>query len=485
MISLKGHWIKSSTVYVILIVLIGIGVSSAYAIITLAGDVTIDGTLTTGGAITSPTITDLQTQITALTPGGTPPPTNLDVDFLDGIDSRGFAKSSQSCAVGQVVTGFDALGNELCSKVSIVPDAVIFLAGVVTVQANSMAIGSDGFPVVAHVTFSGGNNLNVIHCKNISCSDLEENTVVTGNVGSVRVSIGIATDGFPIIAYRDTLASDLKVVHCTNVSCSSSDTPVIVDSAGVDDERPVLTIGNDGFPVMTYMEAYTSGDIRVAHCVDATCTSPATLTVVVVGGIFPGSAKSIKIGSDGFPIVAYVDSSNVLKVVHCTNISCSTFGAFTILDNSNLVTGTNVSMAIGNDGFPIISYQDNTLGNLLVIHCTNVSCSSFDSPVLIDDGGLDSGDSNVSVGEFSSMVIGNDGLPLIAYGSEINQIFVRLVHCTNANCSTVDAPEYIAFDHDATVPISLAIGSDGFPVIVYKDTNVNLLVAKVGGLDFS
>ena len=177
MISLKGHWIKSSTVYVILIVLIGIGVSSAYAIITLAGDVTIDGTLTTGGAITSPTITDLQNQITALTPGGTPPPTNLDVDFLDGIDSRGFAKSSQSCAVGQVVTGFDALGNELCSNVSTVPDFVNFIASVVSFGAASMAIGSDGFPVTSHVVT--GINLNVIHCKNISCTDVEENTVVT------------------------------------------------------------------------------------------------------------------------------------------------------------------------------------------------------------------------------------------------------------------------------------------------------------------
>jgi len=105
--------------------------------------------------------------------------------------------------------------------------------------------------------------------------------------------------------------------------------------------------------------------------------------------------------------------------------------------------------------------------------------------VLIDDGGLDNNDSDVSVGEYSSIVIANDGLPLIAYGSENVQIFVRLVHCTNANCSTVDAPEYIAFDHDASAPISLAIGNDGFPVIVYKDTNVNLLVAKVGGLDFS
>ena len=96
-------------IYALLGIFVVIGsVSAAYAIgIQLAGDVTIDGTLTTGGAITSPTITDLQTQITALTPGGTPPPTNLDVDFLDGINSAGFAKSSQSCSAGQLVVGRD------------------------------------------------------------------------------------------------------------------------------------------------------------------------------------------------------------------------------------------------------------------------------------------------------------------------------------------------------------------------------------------
>ena len=120
-----------------------------------------------------------------------------------------------------------------------------------------------------------------------------------------------------------------------------------------------------------------------------------------------------------------------------------------------------------------------------MIHCTNVSCSTFDSPVLIDDGGFDNNDSSAFVGEHSSIVIGNDGLPLIAYGSENVQIFVRLVHCTNVNCSTVDAPEYIAFDHDAISPISLAIGNDGFPVVVYKDGNPNLKFVKVGGLDFS
>jgi len=118
-------------IYVLLGIFVVIGsVSAAYAIgIQLASDVTIDGTLTTGGAITSPTITDIQNQITALICCPTvPPPTNLDVDFLDGIDSAGFAKSLQSCSAGQLVVGFDASGNEICRELRIVPDFEAFIS---------------------------------------------------------------------------------------------------------------------------------------------------------------------------------------------------------------------------------------------------------------------------------------------------------------------------------------------------------------------
>lgn len=469
----------SRSIYVLLGIFVVIGsVSAAYAIgIQLGGDVTIDGTLTTGGAITSPTITDLQNQITALPSGGAPPPTNLDVDFLDGIVSSGFAKSSQSCTAGQLVIGFDASGNEICRELRIIPQFNTFPASSFT-SGKSMTIGNDGFPILSYVSTT---DLIVTHCKNAICSDLEENTVVSGGVSSPATSIVIGNDNLPIIAYVTTPLASLRVVHCTDVSCSGIDTTGIIE--GVQTFSPIdMVIGNDGFPIIVITRAFDNNGLRIAHCPDATCTGQAT-TTELDPGVSVSDTKAIAIGSDGLPIVAYVDDNNEdLKLIHCTNVSCSSSDTPINLD-TGAVNSAKVSIAIGSDNFAIISYQENILGNLQVIHCTNVSCSSFGSPVVLDDGGEGAFGSQ-SVAQWNSMVIGNDGLPLIAYVSESNEGFIRMVKCTSSDCSTFEAPEYVIRDIVDALLI-LKIGNDGLPVIAYENSFNTLEIAIIGGIGFS
>jgi len=68
-----------------------------------------------------------------------------------------------------------------------------------------------------------------------------------------------------------------------------------------------------------------------------------------------GSYSSIATGTDGYPVISYYDNTNHdLKVFHCTNTVCTT-GTATALDSANFV-GQYTSLAIGTDGFPIISY---------------------------------------------------------------------------------------------------------------------------------
>ncbi len=51
----------------IIVLLLAIGITSAYSItVTFAGDVVVTGDLDSVGAITSPTITGLQSQITSI-----------------------------------------------------------------------------------------------------------------------------------------------------------------------------------------------------------------------------------------------------------------------------------------------------------------------------------------------------------------------------------------------------------------------------------
>src|SRR5262249_9629993 len=105
-----------------------------------------------------------------------------------------------------------------------------------------------------------------------------------------------------------------------------------------------------------------------------------------------------------------------------------------------------------------------------ILHCTNVSCSTHDTPVTIEAGG---------VGLTPSIKIGTDGLPLIVYLDNSND-YLALLHCTKVSCSTHETPIPL----DTTIPAfpSMAIGTDGSPVISYYDfANGDLKVLHRGG----
>ncbi len=193
-----------------------------------------------------------------------------------------------------------------------------------------------------------------------------------GYVGQYT-SITIGTDGFPIISYSDGTNSDLKVVHCTNASCSTTDTPVTLDSTGSVGAYTSITIGTDGFPIISYHDG-SNYYLKVVHCTNASCSTTDTPVTLDSTGVV-GEYTSITIGTDGFPIISYFANAT-LKVVHCTNASCSTRDTPIALDSTGNV-GWDTSITIGTDGFPIISYYDNTNHELKVAKCANQLCRPY------------------------------------------------------------------------------------------------------------
>ncbi|MEX2008325.1 MAG: hypothetical protein WD850_02475, partial [Candidatus Spechtbacterales bacterium] len=143
----------------------------------------------------------------------------------------------------------------------------------------------------------------------------------TGDVGR-STSIVIGTDNLPVISYWDATNGDLKVVHCGNATCSSGNTLTTVDSTGNVGEYTSIAIGTDSLPVISYRDV-TNGDLKVAHCGNASCSSGNTLTTVDSTGSV-GFSTSIAIGTDSLPVISYLDVTNFdLKVVHCGNATCS------------------------------------------------------------------------------------------------------------------------------------------------------------------
>ena len=71
-----------------------------------------------------------------------------------------------------------------------------------------------------------------------------------------------SSDLYPVISYYDTTNDDLKVAKCANAACSSGTTLSTVDSTGNVGYYTSITIGTDGYPVISYYDV-TNIDLKV------------------------------------------------------------------------------------------------------------------------------------------------------------------------------------------------------------------------------
>jgi hypothetical protein len=134
-----------------------------------------------------------------------------------------------------------------------------------------------------------------------------------------------------------------------------------------------------------------------------------------------GQYSALAIGNDGFPLISYQDATNTnLKVLHCADLACTLGTANTVDDTAD--AGYDTSIAIGADGLGLIAYRGDG-DNLQVAHCSDLECTSAVTATL---GG---------VVRQLALTIGADDLPLISYfefGS--NAFDLGVVHCSNVFC---------------------------------------------------
>lgn len=267
----------------------------------------------------------------------------------------------------------------------------------------AMAIGSDGLPVASYHEASNGYQngyLKVAHCENAACSDVTRNTVVsTGDIGAEN-SIAIGSDGLPIIAYYywDGNTGSLTESHCNDVRCSSAsnnrlDTmdPQGLLSPNVELQLPTgavdeqiggvtsIAVGHDGLAVIAYyaFDGSGHGELKVAHCQNVRCNS-ADVNVVDASGN-AGMYNSIAIGADGFPIISYYDIAHEhLKVAHCENATCSR-STVSVVD-PQAGAGLFTSIGVEPNGKPVVAYYDAVDKALRVAQCRNATCGSGANP---------------------------------------------------------------------------------------------------------
>ena len=272
-----------------------------------------------------------------------------------------------------------------------------------------------------------------------------------------------------------TFASGVKFPDGTSMNTAPYRTTLsgpggatIVDSAGGAGEYSSLVIGADGLGLVSY---YGNG-LKVLHCGNPAC-SGGNSTRVVDASTTSGISTSIAIGADGLGLIWYGESSNgTLRVAHCKDTACNEF-----YTNNTTITGSDPAVTIGTDGLGLVSFYDHSAADLRLLHCDHVTC--FDrtgpyAPITLDSAG--------SVGRFSSITIGADGLGLISYFDSTNAR-VKALHCGNTNCDSGNTITILDTTGQPGSDTSITIGSDGLGLISYYDVaNGDLKVLHCGNL---
>ncbi len=272
---------------------------------------------------------------------------------------------------------------------------------------------------------------------------------VSLDAGGAHSSSSAGPDGFPLVAVFDDSSKSLVVVHCNDAACSTKSSSTVDASAADVGRYPSLTIGSDGLGLVSYVDA-TNGNFKAAHCANPACTASTTAPVVSSGTVVQ-DYTSATVGLDGFGLIAYVDNGQ-LRVAHCSNLACSAATSNPI----DSTTTAYASLATGADGLPLVSYFDSANADLKVAHCADAFCASVNATTL---------DSTGTVGLYTSLTVGSDGLGLISYRSVSGGLDVA--HCSNLACSTATTQSV-----DAGIKgeySSITLGVDGLGVISYYD----------------
>jgi hypothetical protein len=217
----------------------------------------------------------------------------------------------------------------------------------------------------------------------------------------------------------------LKAVHCNNLDCTSS-TSVTIDDAYY------WSIGSatgvDGLPLFVYPRFQEPNNyfLTVGHCNTFDCSSYITSTVDA--GYVVGREPSIVIGADGLGLIAYRDDmlGNDLHTGHCVDIPCTAVTKSVI--DTQYTVGSYSAIAVGVNGLPVIAYQDSYHYYLKLAHCMDMACTRATSLVLDNAGRF------TDPGYRPAITIGSDGKPFITYYAERDGGF-RTIHCGNEFCA--------------------------------------------------
>ena len=290
-------------------------------------------------------------------------------------------------------------------------------------------------------------------------------------------------------------AYELEFMACDDAACSSSTTRSIasghmdsyeicdfydfdpetgeefcVSWMMVEDYYAILqqnvVLGSDGFPVLTYLDGYTN-DLVLVHCSESSCATTDPPVTLSDGTTTYSSASRLIIGASGNPIVAFFDSVNDrLEMIVCTNALCTS----TTTTTATLATTgvSHLSIALGDDGSPVMALYDGIDRDLEFARCGDSACATIQASTLASTG---------FVGREAQIAIGSDGAPIIAFRNQTDSV-VQTLKCDDDACSGTGAAQSLSLAAGTPTysPLSLSVNDSGRPVLAWTTSPDDSLV---------
>jgi hypothetical protein len=347
-----------------------------------------------------------------------------------------------------------------------------------TVTGVATGAGLTGGPITASGTVSvatGGITTPLLAGGAVTSPKIANGAVGLNQINPAQVQARIA-GVCPLGSYLRGINADGSIV-CTGIPNPHTSTNAHDSGAQDYGRHSSIAVPPDGKPVVAYQnESSTNGWLSFMRCGNAACSVGNVIrSLDSPAGNQVGLYTSIAIGSDGFPIISYHDeTAGTLKVAKCANLDCTGGVIVTTVDDHPVNTvGLDTSLAIGADGLPVISYYDATAGGLKVVKCVNVNCTGLNTITMLHNPAAD-------VGRGTSIAVGSDGLPVIAF-RDVTAGMLNVAKCANAACNSGAAITPLA--PAAAGRLDLALGADGLPVISFERTesqNSEIRMVKCG-----
>ena len=253
------------------------------------------------------------------------------INTIDGAGDVGQHTSIVLDGSGNpVVSYYDVTKGDL--KVAHCGDANCAAHPAVAADASANDVGSftsiamtAGFPTVSYYD-STNQNVKLLRCPNANCSGGTANTVAaTPGVTVQNDSLALDSSGFPVVSYLDDLGF-IAVTHCNDVACVAGGdvTNELPDPNGgvTEPAYTSIVLDGNGFPVVSYHDMVADA-LRVGRCLDANCVSSRVSTADNLGGS-TGAYSSIVLDSVGNPIIAsFDDVFSDLVVTRCVEPFCN------------------------------------------------------------------------------------------------------------------------------------------------------------------